>query len=91
MFLKKTLTTKELHMADTIKTPTAEMTALLRKSGSQKREESLRATAELAVALLTPLREGVLSGDITGNIYENVPFEPGVSPEFPLDLLAPSA
>jgi hypothetical protein len=68
---------------------TPEMKALLKKSGSPRREESLAALHELAVALETPLRKGVLSGDITGNIYERITFEPGTSPEFPLDFVAP--
>ena len=68
---------------------TPEMKQLLVKSGSPRREESLAAVHELAIALETPLRQGVLSGDITGNIYERVTLEPGTSPEFPLDFVAP--
>lgn len=69
--------------------PTAEMDALLRKTGSRRREEALDATHQLAVALQTPLRQGVLNGDITGNIYERITIREGVAPEFPLDFLAP--
>jgi hypothetical protein len=72
-----------------IDAPDAEMTELLIKSGSQNREESLAATKQLAIALQTPLRQGVLSGDITGNIYERIQLAPGAAPEFPLDFLAP--
>lgn len=72
-----------------ISAPTPEMTALLIKSGSANRAESLQATHQLAVALQSPLRQGVLSGDITGNIYERVTLAPGTAPEFPLDFLAP--
>ncbi|SVA46421.1 uncharacterized protein METZ01_LOCUS99275 [marine metagenome] len=72
-----------------ISAPTPEMTELLKKSGSMNRLESLDATHQLAVALQTPLRKGVLSGDITGNIYERVTLAPGTAPEFPLDFLAP--
>lgn len=72
-----------------IYTPTQEMTELLRKSGSPNREESLAATHELAVALTTPLRQGVLSGDITGNIFERIQLAPGAAPEFPLDFVVP--
>lgn len=68
---------------------TPEMKQLLVKSGSPRREESLAAVHDLAVALETPLRKGVLSGDITGNIYERITLEPGTSPEFPLDFVAP--
>ena len=72
-----------------ISAPTPEMTELLKKSGSMNRLESLDATHQLAVALQTPLRKGVLSGDITGNIFERVTLAPGTAPEFPLDFLAP--
>tara|TARA_Y100001937_G_scaffold100920_1_gene138324 strand:- start:1185 stop:2201 length:1017 start_codon:yes stop_codon:yes gene_type:complete len=72
-----------------ISAPTAEMTALLKKSGSNNRVESLEATHQLAVALQEPLRQGVMSGDITGNIFETISLAPGSAPEFPLDFLAP--
>jgi len=72
-----------------ISAPTPEMTALLKKSGSANRAESLEATHQLAIALQEPLRQGVMSGDITGSIYETVTLEPGATPEFPLDFLAP--
>ena len=72
-----------------ISAPTPEMTELLKQSGSMNRLESLDATHQLAVALQAPLRKGVLSGDITGNIFERVTLAPGTAPEFPLDFLAP--
>jgi len=72
-----------------ISAPTAEMTALLKKSGSNNRSESLEATHQLAIALQEPLRQGVMSGDITGNIFETISLAPGSAPEFPLDFLAP--
>lgn len=74
---------------DILKNPTPEMKQLLRKSGSSRRDESLAATHELAQALELPLRQGVLSGDITFNIYERITLEPGAAPEFPLDIVAP--
>jgi hypothetical protein len=76
-------------MADELIQVTPEMKKLLVKSGSPRKEESVAAVHELAVALETPLRKGVLSGDITGNIYERINLEPGTSPEFPLDFVAP--
>lgn len=72
-----------------ISAPTAEMTALLQKSGSANRTESLEATHQLAVALQEPLRQGVLSGDIATDIFETINLAPGSTPEFPLDFLAP--
>lgn len=69
--------------------PTNEMSDLLRRTGSAHREEALAAQHDLAIALQTPIRKGVLSGDITGGIFERIVLAPGVSPEFPLDLLSP--
>ena len=51
-----------------ISAPTPEMTALLKQSGSANRAESLEATHQLAVALEQPLRQGIMSGDITSGI-----------------------
>jgi hypothetical protein len=62
---------------------------LLKQSGSRHKEESLSAVAELAKALETPLRKGIMSGDILSGIYEAVNLAPGATPEFPLDFLAP--
>lgn len=62
---------------------------LIRRSGDLDYNTAMAAQAELAVALQTPLREGVLVGDIVRNIYENRVMQPGVEIEFPLDLLAP--
>jgi hypothetical protein len=68
---------------------TPEMTEVLRQSGSQKKEESLAGVAEIAKALETPLRKGVMSGDILDGIFEVVNLAPGATSEFPLDFLAP--
>jgi hypothetical protein len=62
---------------------------LYRKSGDGNREVALEAQQEIAKALETPLRKGVLFGDIVTDIYEAMPLQPGTQPEFPLDLLAP--
>jgi hypothetical protein len=69
--------------------PTPEFLDLLRRSGSSDKTVAIAAQREVAKALETPLREGVLFGDIVSGIYESMPLEPGASPEFPLDLLAP--
>ena len=69
--------------------PTPEMNDLLVLSGSGNREQALAAQHELAVALQSPLRMGVMSGDITGDIFERVNLAPGTSSEFPLDFLSP--
>lgn len=69
--------------------PTPEFLELLRRSGSSDKTVAMAAQREIAKALETPLREGVLFGDVVTSIYESMPMEPGASPEFPLDLLAP--
>lgn len=72
-----------------MKRPTPEFLDLLRRSGSSDKTVAIAAQREVAKALETPLRQGVLFGDIVSGIYESMPLEPGASPEFPLDLLAP--
>lgn len=62
---------------------------LLVKSGDMHRATALAAQAELAKAIETPLRKGVLFGDVVTDIFERMPIEPGGHPEFPLDLLSP--
>jgi hypothetical protein len=69
--------------------PTPEFIDLLKKSGSSDKLVAMAAQREIAKALETPIREGVLFGDIVTGIFEAMPLEPGASPEFPLDLLAP--
>ncbi len=76
-------------MSKEVLTPTAAMDALLRKSGSPRAAERSEAIQKLAVAIQTPLRKGVMSGDITGNIFERVKINQGSTTEFPLDFLAP--
>lgn len=68
---------------------TPAMAELLKQSGSKNKEESLAGVAELAKALETPLRKGVMSGDILQGVYEVVNLAPGATPEFPLDFLSP--
>lgn len=69
--------------------PGIEETKLLRASGSQNRAESLAALTEIAEALQTPLRQGVLSGDIVDGIFEPITLDRNATSEFPLDFLAP--
>ena len=56
--------------------PTPELTDLLRRSGSARREEALAANNEFAKALELPLRQGVLNGDILDGIFEAVVLQP---------------
>ena len=77
-------------MSDTkVFEPTPELTDLLVRSGSSRKEESLAASAEFAKALELPLRQGVLSGNILDGIFEAIKLAPGATPEFPLDFLTP--
>ena len=69
--------------------PTPEMNQLLSRAGSLQREESLVATSELAKALELPLRQGVMSGNILGDIFEAINLQPGATAEYPLAFLAP--
>ena len=69
--------------------PTPEFIELLKQSGSSDKMVAVAAQREIAKALEVPIRKGVLFGDIVTSIYEAMPLEPGASPEFPLDLLAP--
>ncbi len=69
--------------------PTPEMIELLKAAGSVDTAISGPAMWQLAKALETPLREGVMPGDIVGGIFETDNLEPGTSPEYPLDVLVP--
>ena len=68
---------------------TPEMNQLLATAGSMNREESLGAMAEIAKALETPLRQGVMDGDILDGIFSAINLMPGATSEFPLDFLSP--
>lgn len=74
-----------------LKKPTPEMNALLARSGDNNYEVAIAAQRELAVALTLPLKQGVLKGDITGDIFEPIYFQPGAAVEFPLDFLSPGS
>ena len=67
----------------------AALDEVLVASGSNQEEVSIANVRQLATALQTPLRQGVLSGDILGNIFQVQKLAPGTSSEWPLDLLAP--
>jgi hypothetical protein len=69
--------------------PSPEFIELLKRSGDSDKSIAIQAQREIAKALELPLRKGVVYGDIVGGIFEAMPLEPGATPEFPLDLLAP--
>lgn len=63
--------------------------ALIRQTGDRDREVAYAAQIELAKAITLPLRQGILSGDVTDGIFETVVMEPGRTYEYPVDLLNP--
>ncbi len=69
--------------------PTEQMVQILKNTASNNRSEALEAQRFLAKALELPLRQGILSGDITNDIFETIQIAPGASTEFPLDFVAP--
>lgn len=69
--------------------PSDEIINLLRQSGDADASIAIPAQREFAAALESPLRKGVLVGNILGNIFETIQMEPGATPEFPLDLISP--
>ena len=76
-------------MSNKLITRSPEFTELLKRSGSLDPKIASAATYEFAKALDLPIRDGILSGDITGGIMETVPLEINATPEFPLSFLAP--
>lgn len=52
-------------------------------------EISRAAMRELAVSLETPLRKGILNGDITNGIFEAISVNANATSDFPLDFLSP--
>lgn len=68
---------------------TQDMREMLAKAGSNDANEALPAMRFIAKALVTPLREGLLAGDVVTNIFGPVNLTPGQPSEFPLDFLPP--
>ena len=68
---------------------TAEMKTLLQRCGSSDYSVAMAAQREMAQALVLPLRQGVLKGDIIGTIFEPIEFAPGTAVEFPYDFISP--
>lgn len=66
-----------------------EFITLIERTASPNKEEADAAKYELAEAIQSPLRQGVLSGDILGDIFQTVPMKPGAAPIWELDFLAP--
>lgn len=75
--------------AKNIREPDATIKDLIVKSGDMDERIALAAQYELAKALVEPLRQGVLVGDVVTNIFEQRRMPYGTPVEFPLDILAP--
>ena len=58
-------------MANTFQRPDEQFLSLLKQSGSPDKAVALEAQHEIAKALEQPLRQGVLVGDVLGNIFSN--------------------
>lgn len=57
--------------------------------GHQDKEIWTQAADLVAKALTEPLRDGIMDGDILGNIFEVIQLAPGAAPRYELSLLAP--
>lgn len=65
------------------------ITELLQKSGSSNADEALIAQKAVAAALVAPLRQGILTGDIIGPIFNPEPIMPGARTDYPVDFFRP--
>lgn len=73
-------------MKRSIKKPTSEQIALLKRTGSPNKTEAMEAMHSLAQALQVPLRSALLDGDILGGIFAPEVLDPSATAEFPLDF-----
>lgn len=73
----------------TLKEPDAATLDLIKRSGDNNPTIANAAQFELAQAMIEPLRQGVLVGDIATDIFERRVMPLGTPVEFPLDILAP--
>lgn len=70
--------------------PTEEEKNLLRDMASPNQEKASAARAQFAVAVSSPIKQGVLKGDITANIFETREFDPQTPVEYDTDFLTPT-
>lgn len=76
-------------MGKEFKLASPEMNELLVRSGSANPAIARQALGQIAKAMELPLRKGVMSGDVIGGIFTKIALPMGVSPEFPMDFVAP--
>lgn len=60
--------------------------SLLKAAGDSNPSVANAAQTEIAAALTQPIRQGVLTGDIIGGIFEPEVLEPGATPEYQIDI-----
>lgn len=73
-------------MKRSIRKPTSEQIALLKRTGSANKAEALEAMHSLAQALQVPLRSALLDGDILSGIFAPEVLDPSATAEYPLDF-----
>jgi len=73
---------------DNLWNPPQELLTLIRGTADDNPEVRFKAQYQLAKAIETPLRKGVLFGDVVRNIFQAVPQGAGQI-EWPLDILSP--
>lgn len=62
---------------------------ILRATASADPVERSKALTQFLKAISLPVREGVFDGDTTSGIFNEETLPPGVSPEYPVDFIAP--
>lgn len=65
-----------------------ELLDLIRATADDNLQVRMKAQYDFAKAIETPLRKGVLFGDVVRNIFQAIPQGPGQN-EWPLDILSP--
>jgi hypothetical protein len=73
---------------------TPEVKAMFNKAGDYKnysKAECIAAQEFIAKALEVPLREGIVSGNILGNLFDVLDYTDGETIEYELDFLTPGS
>lgn len=70
-----------------------ELTNILTEAFRERIESRYRINNQFMAAksLELPLKKGQLNGDVVSDIFEMIPFENGVQPEWPLDMVSPGS
>ena len=76
-------------MATKFEMITPEMEQVLRDTANPDQNISYKAMQRVIAAIQLPLNQAVLDGDITSNVFQVMPFKPGIETRFPLDFVVP--